>query len=237
MSGWVAIARELLRHYALDDGKPYSPREAWIWLICNVAWKDTRQRVGAHTVEVPRGSMITSLQKLQWAWGWGSVKRVRTFLAMLETEEMIRTETGTGKTQITLCNYSQYQDEGHKKETQKAHEGQTKRTREQGNNTDSSLRSESKARGTRLSEDWIPGTEYIQFATGEGMTFEAAHREANNFRDYWISQPGAKGVKANWLATWRNWIRRATANAPKKQQPEQNPMLAALERAKREAAQ
>lgn len=28
------------------------------------------------------------------------------------------------------------------------------------------------------------------------------------FRDYWIAQPGAKGVKLDWTATWRNWIRR-----------------------------
>ena len=27
------------------------------------------------------------------------------------------------------------------------------------------------------------------------------------FRDYWIAQPGSKGVKADWTATWRNWIR------------------------------
>lgn len=28
-----------------------------------------------------------------------------------------------------------------------------------------------------------------------------------DFRDYWISVPGQKGVKLNWLATWRNFVR------------------------------
>lgn len=28
------------------------------------------------------------------------------------------------------------------------------------------------------------------------------------FRDHWAAQPGQKGVKANWEATWRNWVRR-----------------------------
>ena len=28
------------------------------------------------------------------------------------------------------------------------------------------------------------------------------------FRDYWIAQPGQKGVKTDWTATWRNWVRR-----------------------------
>jgi hypothetical protein len=30
---------------------------------------------------------------------------------------------------------------------------------------------------------------------------------ADSFRDYWIAQPGAKGRKVDWDATWRNWIR------------------------------
>ena len=29
------------------------------------------------------------------------------------------------------------------------------------------------------------------------------------FADHWAAQPGQKGVKADWPATWRNWIRRA----------------------------
>jgi hypothetical protein len=36
--------------------------------------------------------------------------------------------------------------------------------------------------------------------------------EADRFRDYWIAQPGAKGIKLDWPATWRNWIRRAAPN-------------------------
>lgn len=27
------------------------------------------------------------------------------------------------------------------------------------------------------------------------------------FFDYWIAQPGAKGRKLDWSATWRNWVR------------------------------
>jgi hypothetical protein len=35
----------------------------------------------------------------------------------------------------------------------------------------------------------------------------------NQFKDYWISQAGQKGVKLDWFATWRNWVR--STNAPK----------------------
>jgi len=30
----------------------------------------------------------------------------------------------------------------------------------------------------------------------------------NQFRDYWIAEPGQKGCKQDWFATWRNWVRR-----------------------------
>jgi hypothetical protein len=33
----------------------------------------------------------------------------------------------------------------------------------------------------------------------------------DEFRDYWIAQPGQKGVKTDWDATWRNWVRRQNA--------------------------
>jgi len=33
-------------------------------------------------------------------------------------------------------------------------------------------------------------------------------REAERFRDYWIAKPGKDGVKLDWAATWRNWMRR-----------------------------
>jgi hypothetical protein len=38
-------------------------------------------------------------------------------------------------------------------------------------------------------------------------------KETLAFVDYWLGVPGAKGVKANWLATWRNWMRRSQASA------------------------
>lgn len=38
-------------------------------------------------------------------------------------------------------------------------------------------------------------------------------RETEAFVDYWRATPGAKGLKLDWLATWRNWMRRAEKDA------------------------
>lgn len=67
----------------------------------------------------------------------------------------------------------------------------------------------SKKRGSRLPDDWVPDE---IFARGEGLTAYEIEREAEKFRDYWRGQAGSKGVKADWHATWRNWVRKAAGD-------------------------
>ncbi len=73
------------------------------------------------------------------------------------------------------------------------------------------LNSVSQKRGSRLPPDFIPD---LEFAMSEGLTAFQAEREAAQFRDYWIQQPGQKGVKLDWSATWRSWCRRAAERKP-----------------------
>jgi uncharacterized protein YdaU (DUF1376 family) len=77
-------------------------------------------------------------------------------------------------------------------------------------NKEPSLRSgSSKQRGSRLPADWSLTDEYRQAAAATRPDWTEQHTAtvAAGFRDYWIAQPGAKGVKLDWLATWRNWCR------------------------------
>lgn len=64
-----------------------------------------------------------------------------------------------------------------------------------------------KSKGTRLDPDWMPSQGLIDQMRSEcpGVDLEPEHRV---FVDYWIAQPGQKGVKLDWPATWRNWMRR-----------------------------
>lgn len=61
-------------------------------------------------------------------------------------------------------------------------------------------------RGTRLPEDWKPPP---SGCPGLTLTPEFLAAEEAKFRDYWRAQPGQRGVKLDWDATWRNWLRRA----------------------------
>lgn len=71
---------------------------------------------------------------------------------------------------------------------------------------------EGRTRGARLAPDWKPTGEDVSFAEQLGVQWQG---EADRFRDYWIAQPGQKGVKADWSGTWRNWIRRAAEQKPR----------------------
>lgn len=61
-------------------------------------------------------------------------------------------------------------------------------------------------RGTRLPPDWEPPDEWLDWARQEG--YPNPVRSAARFKDYWLAQPGQKGVKLDWQATWRNWVRK-----------------------------
>jgi hypothetical protein len=63
-------------------------------------------------------------------------------------------------------------------------------------------------RGTRLPAGWAPGPEQTAFAESLGIRNGVAAAELEKFRDYWAALPGQKGVKTDWTATWRNWLRR-----------------------------
>ena len=71
-----------------------------------------------------------------------------------------------------------------------------------------------RTRGSRLPDDWLPDDWLPGLTLGE----EALRGELDKFRDYWRSVPGAKGLKLDWDATWRNWLRKASENTPRKAQ-------------------
>ena len=74
-------------------------------------------------------------------------------------------------------------------------------------------------RGTRLDESFELTAPMRSWAVKEGLAEDDVGRETDKFRDYWIAQPGQRGVKLDWQGTWRNWIRRAVEDRGKFGQP------------------
>lgn len=67
--------------------------------------------------------------------------------------------------------------------------------------------SERASRGSRIDPSWAPNQADWQIASSEGFSKAEIEREALRFRDYWVGRAGAGGVKLDWAATWRNWVR------------------------------
>lgn len=64
------------------------------------------------------------------------------------------------------------------------------------------------SRASRLSIDFELPTEWIEFCKTERPDLNP-QTTFLEFKDYWIAKAGKDGCKTDWLATWRNWVRRA----------------------------
>lgn len=71
-------------------------------------------------------------------------------------------------------------------------------------------REATEGRGTRLPAAFVLPDDWLDFAQREKRWHQSeVEAEFQLFIDYWHAQPGTKGVKLDWTATWRNWVRRS----------------------------
>lgn len=84
------------------------------------------------------------------------------------------------------------------------------------------------AAGSRLPDDWKLPKSWGEWAIAEhpALSEEEIRRQAAMFADHWHGKAGKDGRKADWGATWRNWIRRAT-EMPGTRRPSMAPATAA----------
>jgi hypothetical protein len=78
--------------------------------------------------------------------------------------------------------------------------------------TETETKKEKKTLGKRLANDFSFPLEWEQFCQQTRPELSPV-KTFDQFKDYWIAQAGQKGVKLDWFATWRNWVR--STNAPK----------------------
>jgi hypothetical protein len=106
--GVFAVDRGIFNHPTLDDGKPYSRREAWVWLISEAAYRPHAVTVSGHKINLRRGQTAHSLRFMAKAWRWSEPK-VRRFLGCIKTDALIDAVSDAGVTVITIRKYNKYQ--------------------------------------------------------------------------------------------------------------------------------
>lgn len=73
-------------------------------------------------------------------------------------------------------------------------------------------------RGSRLPDGWAPSAETQEWSKAQGVT-DPTGTILDDFRDYWQALPGAKGVKLDWDATFRNRVRQVAQHRPSPRAP------------------
>ena len=71
-----------------------------------------------------------------------------------------------------------------------------------------------KPRSTRLAPEWSPSDPLKDWTKSAIRDAQAVGKvdpraELEKFHDWWKQAPGSKGMKLDWDATWRTWIRKA----------------------------
>lgn len=90
---------------------------------------------------------------------------------------------------------------------------QDRRQKTEKEKSESKSQEQVRSRGSRLPNDWMLPPEWRVWAQQERSDLNV-DREAASFADYWYAKAGKDGRKADWQATWRNWVRNARVGQP-----------------------
>ena len=141
MKGWVKIHRKILDHYLFQEDRVFSKYEAWQYILLMVNHKSNKFLLGNELIELKAGQMVTSQSKLMKRFKW-SKSKLRSFLRMIETDGMIRVDSDTKKTILTVVKYSDYQHSETAKKPRKDRKETASRLREDTNKNEKNEKNE-----------------------------------------------------------------------------------------------
>lgn len=120
MSGWIKLHRDIKHHWIFQRGDYL---KAWLFLILRANHKDNKTLYSdllPEIVDIKRGEVVSSLQKLGYELKW-TPSKVRRFLKKLEKDNMITIHDEKRWTHLTINNYDTYQDVRHTDESKTNH--------------------------------------------------------------------------------------------------------------------
>lgn len=223
--GWIKIHRALLDHWSSSEPEALA---VWVRMLCEANYEEKTTLIHGQLVTVKRGQLIFGLEKFSARSGV-SIKKLRRIVDMLVSDGMLGRQVMQRFSMLTITCYDKYQDMGKQEASTWQAEGNRRATPKEGNKSRSEesigdfqspgdeevASSKQKTKGSRITDEWVMPSDWIEWAVVEmSVLRNVAVSESGRFKDYWMSQPGSKGVKANWQATWRNWIRSAAERNP-----------------------
>jgi type IV secretory pathway VirB10-like protein len=238
MSGWIKL------HRSLQDSAIASHPEylaVWVHLMLRAQHSASECVIGRQIVKLSVGQLVFGRVKFSSEIGV-SENKVRAALDVMKSLNMITIKSMAKFSIISIVKWSEYQTESPANNQETAsnapapnqHPATYKNDKNVNNDKNEknllvtpSAPPEKKLRktGSRLPDDWRPTQEHVEAAMqlNPDYTREWFSSTAHKFRDYWVAKTGKDATKADWLATWRNWVRndleynRGKANAKPKQ--------------------
>jgi hypothetical protein len=114
MKGYIKLHREITDHWIWSDPIKF---KWWVDLLLLVNHSTCKVNIGNQLYDCNRGQVVMSLQNFSERWHV-SRDSVRAFLNLLKKDGMIEVESLTVSTQITVCNYDNWQSDTHTNQTQ-----------------------------------------------------------------------------------------------------------------------
>lgn len=130
--GWIKLHRRIRSHWLYQEKRVFSRYEAWLELLMMANHQENKILIDSKLETVQPGEIITSLRKLCDRFSWSNTK-VKRFLELLKSDEMIDYKSDTKKTVITIAKYEVYHSVEHEKTSQK-HNRNTSKTHQKHTN-------------------------------------------------------------------------------------------------------
>lgn len=109
--GYIKLHRSSLDNW-MYESEPFTRWQAWVDILLNANFEKTTSMYRGQKIVTYPGQMRTSIRSLANRWQWSEGK-VRRFLALLETEQMVHTECNANGTTLTVEKWAFYQIQRH----------------------------------------------------------------------------------------------------------------------------
>ncbi|MBO7325886.1 MAG: hypothetical protein J6U74_00035 [Clostridia bacterium] len=110
--GWIKLHRKIMECSLWDDDEPSDRKSAWIDLLLMANHRDKQIIFKGKPMTIKAGQRLTSIRKLATMWNW-SINRVKRYLDLLESLNMITVQSDSNGTLLTIVKYEVYQGDGY----------------------------------------------------------------------------------------------------------------------------
>lgn len=215
--GYIKLHRQIQDCWIWDSGR-FDKRSAWIDLLMLANHRDKKFMFNGKSVVITRGQFMTSIRKLAVRWEW-STSTVFEFLKILEDDNMIKKESDSHRTLLTIINYEVYQGVPNTDQTLTEHQSNTNRTltettKEYKNIRNKEFKENDTPNGVSKRKCFTPPTvdEVRAYCQERGNNIDP-----QRFVDFYESKGWfvGKNKMKSWEAAVRNWESRDKQNTPK----------------------